>query len=77
MQRGARDMRAAEQLASIITQILDAQPENREQTELQNERTAVCSWECERREVDAGLLLDMQKPGIQKELRLSVPVLAE
>lgn len=41
MQRGARDMRAAEQLESIITQILDAQPENCEQTELQNERTAV------------------------------------
>jgi hypothetical protein len=41
MQRGARDMRAAEQLESIITQILDAQPENREQTELQNERLAV------------------------------------
>ena len=38
-------------------------------------RTAVCSWECERREVDAGLLLDMQKPGIQKELRLPVSVL--
>jgi hypothetical protein len=28
-----------------------------------------------RRKADAGLLLDMQKPGIQKELRLSVPVL--
>ena len=41
MQRGARDMRAAEQLESIITQILDAQPENREQPELQNERLAV------------------------------------
>lgn len=43
MQRGARDMRAAEQLESIITQILDAQTENCEQTELQNERLAVCA----------------------------------
>ncbi|MFQ9481209.1 MAG: hypothetical protein ACLR1K_04040 [Oscillospiraceae bacterium] len=68
-------MRAAEQLESIITQILDAQPENREQTELQNERTAVCPWGRERRKADAGLLLDLQKSGIQKELRLSVPVL--
>nr|DAZ13502.1 MAG TPA: hypothetical protein [Caudoviricetes sp.] len=30
-----------------------------------------------RRKVDAGLLFYMQKSGIQKELRLSVPVLAE
>jgi hypothetical protein len=77
MQRGARDMRAAEQLESIITQILDAQPENREQTELQNERTAVCPWGRERRKADAGLLFDMQEVGIQKELRLPVSVLAE
>jgi hypothetical protein len=30
---------------------------------------------CMRRKVDAGLLFYMQKSGIQKELRLSVPVL--
>ena len=75
MQRGARDMRAAEQLESIITQILDAQTENCEQTELQNERAAVCPWERERRKTDAGLLLYMQEFGIQKELRLPVPML--
>jgi hypothetical protein len=62
MQRGARDMRAAEQLASIITQILDAPPENCKQTELQNERAAVCARERERRKADAGLLLDLQEP---------------
>jgi hypothetical protein len=43
--------------------------------ELPNERTAVCSWKRERRKADAGLLLDLQKSGIQKELRLSVSVL--
>ena len=52
-----------------------ARPAGRRWMELPNERTAVCSWECERREVDAGLLFDMQKPGIQKELRLPVSVL--
>lgn len=61
MQRGARDMRAAEQLESIITQILDAQPENREQTELQNERTAVCPWGRERRKADADCCLTCKK----------------
>jgi hypothetical protein len=42
---------------------------------LPNERAAVCARQCERRKADAGLLLDMQKSGIQKELRLSVSVL--
>lgn len=40
-----------------------------------NERAAVCSWKRERRRADAGLLLDLQESGIQKELRLSVSVL--
>jgi hypothetical protein len=35
-------------------------------TELPNERAAVCARQCERRKTDAGLLLDLQEPGIQK-----------
>ncbi len=34
--------------------------------ELPNERTAVCARQCERREVDVGLLPDLQESGIQK-----------
>ena len=57
-----------------LTTAIIADYAGRRWMDLPNERTAVCSWERERREADAGLLLDLQEPGIQKELRLSVPV---
>jgi hypothetical protein len=49
-----------------LTTAIIADYAGRRWMELPNERTAVCSWERERREADAGLLPDLQESGIQK-----------